>query len=428
MQRRMCIDSARKIEPIGSKPHKPRTNVTDLTDGPYQMIKRLLIAIVLLILVVGGIVGFNMFRSKMIAQYFATMKQPAVAVSVSEVKPITWTPGLEAIGTASAAQGTDLAVEMGGTVQEVNFKSNDKVKKGQLLLKIDDRSERADLEAANAGLDLAETNLKRARELAQRGVSATSNLEQAEASAQEARASVAKLQAVLEKKRLVAPFDGVVGIPQVELGQYAATGTTFATLQDRDHMRVDFTLAEQQARQAMVGQAVEVTTEDGTLDLKGKITGVEPKIDANSRLVTLRAEVANDDERLTPGQFVHVRVILPEEKNVIALPQTVVSSNLYGDSIFVVRKETPEGADKPQLVAKQVFVTLGRRSGALIEVTKGLKAGDMVVNAGQNKLNSGATVSIDNTISPDPDAPSQADVMKALDMPESTGQDAAKSQ
>jgi membrane fusion protein (multidrug efflux system) len=289
------------------------------------MIKRLLIAIVLLVLVVGGIVGYNLFRSKMIAQYFATMKQPPVAVSVSKVEPITWTPGLEAIGTASAARGTDLAVEMGGTVQEVNFKSNDKVTKGQLLLKIDDRSERADLESAQAGLELAETNLKRARELSQRGVSATSNLDQAEATAQEARATVAKLQAVLEKKRLVAPFDGVVGIPQVELGQYVATGATFATLQDRDHMRVDFTLAEQQARQAVVGQAVEVTTEDGTLDLKGEITGVEPKIDANSRLVTLRADVANDDERLTPGQFVHVRVILPEEKNVIALPQTVVS-------------------------------------------------------------------------------------------------------
>ncbi|MEX1661965.1 efflux RND transporter periplasmic adaptor subunit [uncultured Thioclava sp.] len=392
------------------------------------MIKRLLIAIVLLVLVVGGIVGFNMFRSKMIAQYFATMKPPAVNVSVSEVKPITWTPGLEAIGTASAAQGTDLAVEVGGTVQEINFKSNDKVEKGQLLLKIDDRSERADLESAKAGLALAETNLKRARELAQRGVSAASNLEQAEATAQEARASVAKLQAVLEKKRLIAPFSGVMGIPQVELGQYAATGTTFATLQDRDNMRVDFTLAEQQARQASVGQGVEVMTEDGTLDLKGQITGVEPKIDPNSRLVTLRAEIANDNERLTPGQFVHVRVILPTETGVIALPQTVISSNLYGDSVFVVRKETPQGSDTPTLIAKQLFVTLGRRSGTLIEITKGLKAGDMVVNAGQNKLNSGASVTIDNTISPDPNAPSTADVMKALGMPESAVQDTAKSQ
>jgi membrane fusion protein (multidrug efflux system) len=392
------------------------------------MIKRLLIAIVLLVLVVGGIVGYNMFRAKMIAQFFATMKPAPVAVSVSEVKPITWTPGLEAIGTASAAQGTDLAIEMGGTVQAINFKSNDKVTKGQLLLKIDDRSERADLESANASLDLAETSLNRARQLAQRGVSATSNLDQAEASAQEARATVAKLQAVLEKKRLIAPFDGIVGIPQVELGQYAATGTTFATLQDRDHMRVDFTLAEQDARQAVVGQAVEVSTEDGSLDLKGKITGVEPKIDANSRLVTLRADVANDDDRLTPGQFVHVRVILPVEKDVIALPQTVVSSNLYGDSVYVVRKETAEGSDTARLVANQVFVTLGRRSGSLIEITKGLKAGDMVVNAGQNKLNTGATVNIDNSISPDPDAPSQDAVMKALDMPASTGKDAAKSQ
>lgn len=381
------------------------------------MIKRLLIAIVALVLVVGGIVGYNLFRSKMIAQFFANMKQPPVAVSVSEVKPITWTPGLEAIGTASAVRGTELAVEMGGTVQEIHFKANDRVEKGQLLLQIDDRSERADLTSAKAALDLAETNLKRARQLAQRGVSATSNLDQAEASAQEARATVAKLQAVLEKKRLVAPFAGVIGIPQVEIGEFVATGTAFATLQDRDHMRVDFTLSEQQARQAKVGQKVEVSTEDGTLNLTGEITGIEPKIDPNSRLVTLRAEIGNDGNQLTPGQFVHVRVVLPAEDGVIALPQTVVSSNLYGDSVFVVRKETPEGADQPQLIAKQLFVTLGRRSGPLVEITKGLKAGDMVVNAGQNKLNSGATVAIDNTISPDPDAPTTAEVMKAFDMP-----------
>ncbi|OWY08647.1 efflux transporter periplasmic adaptor subunit [Thioclava sp. F42-5] len=380
------------------------------------MIKRLLIALVALILVVGGVVGYNLFRSKMIAQFFANMKQPPVAVSVSEVKPITWEPGLEAIGTAAAVQGTELAVEMGGTVQAIHFEANDKVEKGEVLLQIDDSSERADLASAKAAQDLAETNLKRARQLADRGVSATSNLDQAEASAQEARASVAKLQALLEKKRLTAPFAGIIGIPRVEVGQYVGTGTTYATLQDRDHMRVDFTLSEQQARLAEAGQTVKVQTEDGSVDLKGEITGIEPKIDPNSRLVTLRAEVPNGEGKLTPGQFVHVTVVLPAEDNVIALPQTVVSSNLYGDSVYVVRKETPEGADKPQLVAKQVFITLGRRSGQLIEVTKGLKAGDMVVNAGQNKLNSGATVSIDNAISPDPDAPSTEEVMKAFGM------------
>ncbi|TMV94840.1 efflux RND transporter periplasmic adaptor subunit [Thioclava sp. BHET1] len=374
------------------------------------MIKRLLIAIVVLILVVGGIVGFNLFRTKMIGQFFANMKPPTVAVSVSEVKERSWTPGLEAIGTASAARGTDLAVETGGTVKEIDFKSNDAVKQGQLLIQIDDSSERADLQASKAALELAETNLTRARQLSQRGVSATSNLDQAEATAQEARASVAKLEAVLQKKRLTAPFSGVIGIPQVEVGQYVATGTAFATLQDSDHMRVDFTLSEQQARKAKVGQTVEITTEDGTLKLEGKITGVEPKIDPNSRLVTLRADVENDDHRLSPGQFTHVRVVLPTEQGVIALPQTVVSSSLYGDSVYVVREKTPEGADAPQLTADQVFVTLGRRSGTLIEVTKGLKAGDLVVNAGQNKLTPGAPVKIDNTISPDPNAPTTEQV------------------
>lgn len=383
------------------------------------MIKRLLIAIVVLALVGGGIVGFNMFRSRMIAQYFATMKRPPVPVSVSEVEPITWTPGLDAIGTASAAQGTDLAVEHGGTVQAILFRSNEQIRKGQVLLQIDDISERADLNSAKAALDLAETNLKRARQLSQRGVSATSNLDNAEASAQEARANVAKLQAALEKKRLTAPFSGVIGIPQVEPGQYVATGTTYATLQDLNHMRVDFTLSEQETRQASTGQEVKVTTEDGSVNLKGRITGIEPKIDANSRLVTLRADVGNDNRQLSPGQFVHVNVMLPADPDIVALPQTVVSSNLYGDSVFVVRKETPKGADAPELIARQVFVALGRRSGQLVEVTRGLKTGDLVVNAGQNRLTSGAVVTIDNTLSPDPNAPSTEAAYKAAGMPTS---------
>ena len=365
------------------------------------MIKRFIIAILALALVGGGIVGFNLFKAKMIAQYFATMKPAPSPVSVTEVVPVRWTPGIEAIGTATAAQGTDIATEASGVVREIRFKANDSVAKGQVLVQIDDRQERADLAAAQAALDLAEVTLKRARELAQRGVSATTTLDSAEASATEARSNVAKIEAVLTTKQLTAPFAGTIGIPQIEVGQYVTTGTTYATLQDRGHMRADFTLTEQQANLVSAGMPVTVTTEVGDLSLAGTVTGIEPKIDPNSRLVTLRADVPNDGGKLTPGQFVHVRVDLPAEEGVIALPQTVVSSSLYGDSVFVVREETPEGADAAQLIAKQVFVKLGRRSGEKIEITEGLKAGDKVVNAGQNKLTSGAPVVIDNSLSPD---------------------------
>ncbi|MFD2174479.1 efflux RND transporter periplasmic adaptor subunit [Rhodobacter lacus] len=368
------------------------------------MIKRLLIAIVALVIVAGGIIGYNLLIGQLMKTIFANMKAPAVPVSVSMVEAGTWTPQIEAIGTAAAMRGTDLAVEASGIVREIRFKANDTVTKGQVLVQIDDREERADLASAKAALDLADVTLKRARELRARGVSATSTLDEAEAAAAEARARVAKIEASLSTKVLTAPFEGVIGIPQIETGAYVSAGTTYATLQDRAHMRVDFALTEQQAAQVRAGMPVSLTSEGEDLSLSGTITGIEPKIDPNSRLVTMRAVVPDAAGRLTPGQFLHVQVALPAEENVIALPQSVVQASLYGDSVFVVREVTPEGAEAPELQVKQVFVKVGRSAGDRLEIREGLTVGDRVVNAGQNKLTSGAAVTIDNSLSLDPAA------------------------
>ena len=365
------------------------------------MIKRFIIAVIALVLIAGGLIGFNLFRDKMIAGFFASMKPPAVTVSTTTVVPVTWEPGIETIGTALAGQGVDLSTEASGIVREVPFKANDRVEKGALLLQIEDRSERADLEAAEANLALARTELDRAQALKNRGVSSANTLQTAQAAATAAEATVAKLQATLDTKRLIAPFAGTIGIPQVEAGQFVTVGMAYATLQDTSTMRVDFTLTEQQAPLVSAGQAVTVTSEVGDVSTQGKVTGIEPKIDPNSRLVMLRASVDNPGN-LTPGQFLRVRVALPVQTDVIALPQTAVSSSLYGDSVFVIREVAEEGKDEKTLRAEQVFVTLGRRSGALIEIAKGISAGDLVVNAGQNKLSPGATVMIDNSVSPDP--------------------------
>lgn len=366
------------------------------------MIKRLLIAIVALVIVAGGIIGYNLFVGKMIAGIFANMKAPPVAVSVTKVIAADWQPGLEAIGTAAAVQGTDLATEAAGIVREIRFSANDRIEKGQALVQIDDRQERADLDAARAAETLAETALTRAKELRLKGVSASSALDEAEAAAIEARATVAKLEATLSTKQLTAPFAGTIGIPQIEIGSYVTPGTVFATLQDRSRMRVDFTLTESEAALVTPGMSVTVTSEVGDVSAEGKITGIEPKIDPNSRLVTLRADVPNEGDKLTPGQFLRVRVALPVEKDVIALPQTVVSSSLYGDSVFVVREEKAEGekaggSDTTSLQARQVFIKVGRHFDDKVEIRTGLQSGDLVVNAGQNKLSSGATVTIDNS-------------------------------
>lgn len=358
------------------------------------MLKRFIIAIIALVIVVGGIVGFNLFRDNMIAQFFANRQPAAVPVTVSDVVPGPWTPGIEAIGTASAFQGADLSTEASGVVREILFKANDQITSGQLLVQIDDLQERADLESAKATLNLAQVTLKRSRSLQQRGVSSVSSLDSAEAEEVSAQAQVAKLDAVLRTKQLHAPFDGTIGIAAIEVGQYVTPGTVFATLQDRSQMRVDFNLTEQDVIKVRQGYTVTATSEQSGASITGEVTGINPKIDPNSRLVMVRAVLPDAGDQLTPGQFLRVRVNLPAEPDIIALPQTVVVTSLYGDSVYVARQETPEGAKEPVTVAKQVFVKLGRRFNDQIEITDGLKVGDQVINAGQNRLNSGAVVKI----------------------------------
>lgn len=395
------------------------------------MIKRFIIAFILLVLVVGGIVGFNLFRDQAIQQYFATMKQPPATVSTTIVKPASWTPGIEAIGTVSAVRGVDLTVETAGIVKDIPFHANEKVEAGAVLLQLDDEVERADLEAAKAQAALDQTALKRAQELQKRGVGSEVTLDTARATATASASQVAKLEAVLDQKQLTAPFGGTVGIPKIDLGQYVTPGTAVVTLQDLETMRVDFTVPEQQLPLLKIDQTVKLGFNEGDMPFKGKIKGIDPKIDPASRLVTVRAEVANPEGKLTPGQFVQVRVELPEEEGVLALPQTALTTSLYGDYVFVVRpaktdgpaaekaadaakpaeakpEEKPaadaakpaEGEKKPDLVLAQVFVKPGRHNDGLVEILSGIVEGDEVVTAGQNRLFNGMSVVVDNTIDP----------------------------
>lgn len=362
------------------------------------MIKRFLIAIVLVAVVVGGIVGFNMFRDRMIADFFANMPATAYPVATVEAQAGEWQPGIEAIGTVYAARGIDLAVEAGGVVRSVDFQANEEVEEGQLLVQIDDAIEQADLVAARSDVEVSNAALERARTLSDRGVSSAVNVQEAEAAASSALAQIERLNAVLGQKSVEAPFAGTVGIPRVEAGQFVSAGTTVATLQDLDTLRVDFTVPEQQLARVSAGQTVTIATEAGNPVASGRITGIEPRIDPQTRLVSLRAEVDNQEGRLNPGQFVRVRIQLPVEEDVIALPQTAVTTSLYGDYVYVVRDPeepiaTAEG-EPERFIARQVFVQTGRRFGAQVEVTSGVSAGDRIVTAGQNRLSNGSQVTL----------------------------------
>ncbi|TIL71439.1 MAG: efflux RND transporter periplasmic adaptor subunit [Mesorhizobium sp.] len=418
------------------------------------VIKRFIIAFILLVVVCGGIVGFNLFRDNAMQEFFATMKPPAATVSTMIVKPTGWTPGVEAIGTVSAVRGVDLTVETAGIVKDILFHANQKVEANAGLLQLDDAAERADLDATKAQAALDQTALTRALELQKRDVGSESTLDSARAAALASASRVNRLQAVLEQKLLTAPFSGTIGIPRIDLGQYLSPGTSVATLQDLETMRADFSVPEQQLPLLKIGQTLRLGIGDGELPFAGTIRGIDPKINPTSRMVTVRAEVANPEGKLTPGQFVQVRVELPEENNVLTVPQTALTSSLYGDFVFVVRPAKPAAANgaapaaaanaeekpttdsakpateapaakpeeqsaaapaeptaeeqKPQLVLAQVFVKPGRRNAGLVEILEGIAPGDEVVTAGQNRLSNGMSVAVDNTIDPTKPANQQA--------------------
>jgi membrane fusion protein (multidrug efflux system) len=380
-------------------PHRHLRRRSDTSER--LVIKRFLIAIVLLVIVVGGVVGFNMFRDNAIDQFFANRPVAPATVSTVEVRPATWTPGIQAIGTVGASRGVDLSVETTGIVEEILFEANQKVEKGTLLVQLDDTQQEADLTAQRAQAALDEQSLTRALELQRRGVGSETTVEQAQAAASASRAQVEKLEAVLEQKRLVAPFDGTLGIPRIDVGQYIAPGTVVATLQNLDVLRADFSIPEQSLGRVAIGQPVQFGVTEADMPFRGAIVGIEPKVDPSTRLVLIRAEIANPDGNLAPGQFVQVRVELPQEKEVIAVPQTAIVVSLYGDYAYVVRQAqgSVDGSD-PGMVARQVFVKTGRRTGGRVEILEGLEAGDVVVTAGQNRLNNGSPVVVDNTVQP----------------------------
>ena len=228
-----------------------------------------LIAVVAIVVVCGGLIGFNMFRAKMIAGFFANQQMPSVTVSATEVRPITWNPQIEAIGTLWAFQGVDVASQTAGVVKTIGFKANEEVKQNQLLVQIDDAVERADLVSAEASLARDKAQLERARTLSTRGVSSDAALEEAEATLAVSESTLARIKATLDLKAIEAPFGGVIGIPRVDVGEYVQPGTVIATLQELDTMKVDFTVPEQRVADMKMGQSARFGISGGRLPLSG---------------------------------------------------------------------------------------------------------------------------------------------------------------
>jgi membrane fusion protein, multidrug efflux system len=373
------------------------------------MNRRVVIAAIAIGVLCAALVAFN-FVGMFFGGQQGFMQQPPTAVETVIVKTGPWSPGIEAVGTARAVQGADIATQVSGTIKAIKFKANARAKAGELLIQIDDSVERADLGAAEANVRLYAAQIARADALRKKGFVSQANLDTAQMQLGVAKSARDKAKALIDYKAIEAPFAGTLGIARVDVGQYVNEGTVLVTLQDLDRMKVDFTIPEQIAASLKADQPVRFGAEKAALTFAGKIVGIDPKADPGSRLVAVQAEVDNAGGQIRPGQFVALRVDLPTEPNVISLPQTAVMTSLYGDYVFLVGPAEPPpqapgakgdavAAAAPkggpaQLAAKQVFVTTGRRDGRRVEVVKGLKEGDVVVAVGQNRLQNNAPVQL----------------------------------
>lgn len=340
------------------------------------------------------LVGFNAFRSHMIAQFFANMKPPPVTVTAVEAKSEVIPNLLTTIGDLAAVHQVDVSADVSGRVTDILFTAGATVKKGAPLVQLFDAPDQADLVSYKAQTLNAQLALDRAKALLAKSFGPQATVDQAQAAYDQASASVAKTQAVISQKLVRSPFDGQLGVRHVEVGQYLSAGTLIVTLTDLSKVYANITVTEKDRAIIAVGQEVDIMVDAYPgRSFKGKITTIEPQISSDTRNVRVQATLDNPEHLLKPGMFATVSVVLPPKPAEVTLPETAVDYTLYGDSVFLV-KETKGDDGKTTLNAERVPVTTGTRVHGRVAITKGVKAGDRVVAVGQLKLQSGAAVEI----------------------------------
>ncbi|HLH87513.1 MAG TPA: efflux RND transporter periplasmic adaptor subunit [Xanthobacteraceae bacterium] len=368
------------------------------------MIKRMVIMLVAVAIVLGGIFGFQVFKGVMIKKFMAQMASPPQTISTTKAGYDEWQPKLDAVGTLRAVKGADLSLEVAGVVDTISFQSGDDVKEGAVLLKLRDDDDIAKLESLQATAQLSQLTYD--RDMKQLKINAVSQatLDTDAANLKNAKAQVAQQQAILDKKTLRAPFAGHIGIRSVDVGQYLGPGTAIVTLQALDPIYLDFFVPQQVVDRMKLKTSVTVHVDAfPNQTFTGEISAVNPKVDAATRNVQIRATLPNPDHRLLPGMYATVDIPTGAPQRLITLPQTAITFSPYGDTVYVV-EENGRDAHGPKLVARQTFVTTGATRGDQVAIVKGIKEGDTIVTAGQLKLHNGATVLINNTITPTADA------------------------
>lgn len=363
--------------------------------------KRVIIVLAVVGVVGGLLFGFQIFKGIMIAKFMNPGSLPPQTVSTIAAKVQDWQPTISAVGTLRAARGADLSVETAGIVDEINFESGQDVKAGTALVQLRVEDEQARLEALQTSAQLARTQYERnVKQLEAKAISRAS-LDVDAANLKNAEAAVAEQRAMLNKKIVRAPFAGRLGVRLVDEGQYITPGTAVVTLQDLNSIYADFYLPDQDAVRLQAGQKVRITT-SGTGDesFEGTITAIDPKVDLKSRNVLIRATLTNTKHRLLPGASAEITIDAGKGERHLTLPQTAITFNPYGSTVYLAMEDGKDEKGQPKLIARQTFVTTGPMRGDQIAVLTGIKEGDVVVTAGQMKLQAGTPLVVNNSLQP----------------------------
>ncbi len=364
-----------------------------------RMTKRMIIMLLGVGTLFAGVIGYQMFVASMMKKFLSANALPPATVTAMEVTRESWQPQLAAVGTLRAVQGVDISSEVSGIVKAVHFKSGDWIEKGALLLELDAGEEKAQLDALAASRRLAEINFKRNREqLAIKAIS-QAELDASEAELNRLDAEVARQRAAIDKKRIKAPFSGRLGVTTINPGQYINPAEKIVSLQNRDMLYVDFNLPQKTLTGLSKGQAIQIDSDTG-IQRQGEINAINAAVNTSTRNITLEGIIENKDDLLIPGMFVKVAINVGEPQQQLTLPQTAISYNPYGSTLFIAREEKATEGDKPALTAQQVFVKTGSRRGDQVAILDGINEGDMIVTSGQMKLTNGTPLIIDNTVTP----------------------------
>jgi membrane fusion protein, multidrug efflux system len=364
------------------------------------MVKRMILMLAITAAVIATLGFFKFQQVQEAMAQGASFQPPPEAVTTIVAQQEQWPSTLTAIGTMAAVQGVTVSADLPGTVDRIAFESGKFVNKGDLLVQLDTRQERAQLITIDSQREFANLNFDRMKGLLDQRVISRAEFDRAVTDQKQSEAQIGEVNATISRKTIRAPFSGVLGIRQVNLGQYLAPGDPIVLVQSLDPIYANFGVPQQDASQVRLGRTVRITAEEltGTV-FEGRITAIDPRVDEATRNLQVQATLRNRGGQLRPGMFVEAEVLLGESRSVVTLPSSAINYAPYGDSVFVVTDLKGQDGQSYRGVRQQV-VKVGAARGDQIAILEGINAGDEVVTSGVFKLRNGAAVQVNNKVQP----------------------------